>query len=217
MQSNKGKKLVGLLEEAPRPPRMRGLPKTHKPGIPMRPITSGIGSAPHRLAKCLAKPLSRCLGTLSNGHLKNSGELIGRLKNVDFAGKVMVSYDVTALFTHVSVEGALIAAKEAIGSMDDQDLPVGKNDLLKLISLCIKFGPFMFNNEEYCQIRGLAMGSPLSAVLASLYMEVLERDHYMKMIGRGTHWFSATDHELKTVPVDCVTPLKPKLTCYDLT
>ncbi|XP_076030898.1 uncharacterized protein LOC143019081, partial [Oratosquilla oratoria] len=41
MRTNRGKKLVGLLEEAPRPPRMRGLPKTHKPGIPMRPITSG--------------------------------------------------------------------------------------------------------------------------------------------------------------------------------
>ena len=58
-----GKKLLHLLEEKPKPAQMRGLPKVHKAGVPMRPITSGIGSAPHRLAKCLAKPLSAVLGT----------------------------------------------------------------------------------------------------------------------------------------------------------
>ena len=53
-----GTRLKYLLEEDPRTPRMYGLPKTHKPGVPMRPITSGVGSAPHRLARELATPLS---------------------------------------------------------------------------------------------------------------------------------------------------------------
>ena len=57
-QSEQGKKMQYLLEEKPTSPKMRGQPKTHKQGIPMRPITSGIGSAPHRLAKHLAKPLT---------------------------------------------------------------------------------------------------------------------------------------------------------------
>lgn len=56
-RTEKGKSLLRLLEETPTPLKMRGLPKIHKPGIPMRPITSGIGSAPHGLAKTLAKPL----------------------------------------------------------------------------------------------------------------------------------------------------------------
>ena len=30
-RTEEGKALLGLLEEAPRPPRMRGLPKVHKP------------------------------------------------------------------------------------------------------------------------------------------------------------------------------------------
>ena len=51
IRTQKGKKLIGNLEEFPRTSAMKGLPKIHKPGIPMRPITSGIGSAPHRLAK----------------------------------------------------------------------------------------------------------------------------------------------------------------------
>ncbi|XP_076059511.1 uncharacterized protein LOC143036148 [Oratosquilla oratoria] len=139
-KSVRGKKLVGLLEEAPRPPCMRGLPKTHKPNIPMRPITSGIRSAPHRLAKCLAKPLSVRLGSLSKAHLKNSHDLIERMRNVDLTHKTLVSYDVTSLFTNVSIEGALKAAREVVSNMRDEDLPlvlqIATFDSLHLATLC---------------------------------------------------------------------------------
>ncbi|XP_069977506.1 uncharacterized protein [Penaeus vannamei] len=64
-----------------RNPSLRGLPKVHKPGVPMKPITSGIGSAHHRLAKCLAKPLSAAMGVISDSHPKNSGYLIRRLQS----------------------------------------------------------------------------------------------------------------------------------------
>lgn len=83
-KSEKGKQLLHLLEEAPTAPRMRGLPKIHKEDIPMRPITSGVGSAPHRLAKVLAKPLSCNLGAVSDAHVRNSGDMLERLKAVDF-------------------------------------------------------------------------------------------------------------------------------------
>ena len=86
-RSERGKRFIHTLEEDPTPPQMRGLPKVHKPGIPLRPITSGIGSAPHRLAKILAKPLTKSLGSLSDAHLRNSGDLLDRLKEVTFMRK----------------------------------------------------------------------------------------------------------------------------------
>ena len=140
------------------------------------------------------------MGSLSDAHLRNSNDLITRLRDLDFSRKVMGSYDVTALFTNVSTEGALAAAKEVVDNMNDIDLPVGKADFLKLVSLCVRFGPFVFNGEEYSQKRGLAMGSPLSAVLASLYMEMLERDHFRRIMGRETHWFRFVDDVLVIAP-----------------
>ena len=134
-KSEKGKKMLNLLEEAPRPPRMYGLPKIHKPNIPMRPITSGINSAPHRLAKSLARPLSKTLGSISNAHLRNSSDLIGRLKDMDFSNKKLASFDVTSLFTNVSVNGALEAVTRVVDNLNNDDLPVPKPDYLKLISL----------------------------------------------------------------------------------
>ncbi|XP_076061561.1 uncharacterized protein LOC143037313 [Oratosquilla oratoria] len=159
----------------------------------MRPITSGIESAPHRLAKILAKPLSNTLGSISGAHLRNSTDLIERLKTIDFTDKRLVSYDVTALFTNVSVEDALEAVKRVVANKDDCNLPVPKADYIKLTSMCVKFRPFTFNNNEYKQFRGLAMGSPVSAILANLCMEMLETDKYMNIMGRGSTWLRYVD------------------------
>ena len=199
-KSAKGKKLLGLLEEDPRPPRMHGLPKVHKEGLPMRPITSGIGSAPHRLAKCLAKPLSSTLGSISGAHLRNSTDLIERFKTLNFKGKKLASFDVTALFTNVCVDNALEAAKRVIANISENVLPVPRTDYIRLISLCVKFGSFKFNGSEYRQIKGLAMGSPLSAVLACLFMEMLEADKYIGIMGRGTTWLRYVDDVIVVIP-----------------
>ena len=85
-------------------------------------------------------------------------------------------------------------------NISDSDLPVNKMCYLKLVSLCVSYGCFTFNDEEYVQHRGLAMGSPLSAVMASLYMESLERDRFLRIIGRGASWFRYVDDVLVIVP-----------------
>lgn len=53
-------------------PYMYGLPKLHKDGVPMRPITSTNNSVTYRLSSWLANLLSPCLGTISNAHVKDS-------------------------------------------------------------------------------------------------------------------------------------------------
>ncbi|XP_076036842.1 uncharacterized protein LOC143022503 [Oratosquilla oratoria] len=166
----------------------------------MRPITSGIGSAPHRLAKRLAKPLSATLGTISDAHLRNSADLIERLKLIDFKKKKMVSFDIKSLYTNVSIEGAMNAMKRALTNISEDELPIKKKDYIELVSLCVNFGTFVFKEQEYVQHRGLAMGSPLSAVMASLYMETLEVDKFIRIIGRGSKWFRYVDDILVIMP-----------------
>ena len=200
MESLACKRLLHLLEEKPRPAQMRGLPKLHKEGIPMRPITSGIGSAPHRLAKCLAKPLSAALGTISCSHLKNSADLLDRLKDVDVRGKKMASFDVKSLFTNVSVDGAMEAVSRVLQGFSDEQLPLPKEDFISLVQLCVSFGSFQFKDTEYKQKSGLAMGNPLTAVLAPLFMEMLEEDHYKAIVGRGATWLRYCDDVITFLP-----------------
>lgn len=209
-KSERGKKMYHLLEEAPSVPKMRGLPKMHKDGIPMRPITSGIGSAPHNIAKILAKPLTKTLGSISVAHIKNTSEMMSRLKEIDHVDDVkMASFDVKALFTNVPVQGAISAIRKVVDCIDDADLPLPKTEYMEMVKLCLNFGCFSFNGEEYVQKSGLAMGSPLSPVAACLYMEALEDSDFFKIMGSDSLWLRYVDDVLVIVPK--TTDLEQKL------
>ena len=200
-----GKKLIHHLPQNPRIPSMRGLPKIHKPGVPMRPITNGTDSAPHALASELAKPLTKTLGSISGCHLKNSSDLIERLKGRRLRNKKLVGLDVVSLFTRVPVDEALAAARRALAKNPDLELPVPADAFMKLVEVCVRFGAFEFESEEYEQIDGLPMGPPLSGVLANLFMETLEADHYLGIVGSHALWIRYADDVTILIAVRVVT------------
>ena len=82
-------------------PRLYGLPKIHKTGIPMRPVPDMINSPFHCTAKWLAQLLKPILQQLTIYTLKDSFHLAERLKDVSLIGKLMLSLDVNSLFTNV--------------------------------------------------------------------------------------------------------------------
>ena len=70
---------------------------------------------------------------------------------------------------------------------------------MELVNLCVNFGAFVFDGQEYTQHRGLAMGSPFSAVMASLY-KMLEKGRYIRIIGRVVNLFRHVDDLLVIMP-----------------
>ncbi|XP_069992386.1 uncharacterized protein [Penaeus vannamei] len=98
-----------------------------------------------------------------------------------------------------SPDGAIRAVKRVTGSIADDELPLPKHHFIRLVKLCVDFGFFEFAGEEYQQISGLAMGSPLSPVLACLFMETLERDHYRDINSRHSTWLPYVDDVLVIV------------------
>ncbi|KAG8239039.1 hypothetical protein J437_LFUL018288 [Ladona fulva] len=69
-----------LRPQSPVSPRLYGLPKIHKEGVPLRPIVSAINSPTHLLAKYLARLLTPHVGE-SNHHVKNSAEFNDGLRS----------------------------------------------------------------------------------------------------------------------------------------
>lgn len=88
-------------------PRFYGLPKVHKRDNPLRPIVASCGSITNKLARYVTDVLKPLMGM--NGYaLKNSVHLVESMKDLVLPeGKVLVSFDVTALFTKVPVARSL--------------------------------------------------------------------------------------------------------------
>ena len=84
-------------------PKIYCLPKTHPPDISLRPIIFGIGSAPHNIAKLLAKLLSHLLHIISDRHIKNSGSLLNQQTDIDMNNKYLARFDIKSLFINIPV------------------------------------------------------------------------------------------------------------------
>ncbi|BHF78129.1 hypothetical protein SprV_0602124000 [Sparganum proliferum] len=81
--------------------RFYGLPKVHKEGAPLRPIVSLQGTPTYGLAKWLFRRLKFLTSDL-NTTVSSSKQFLEKLKGVSLLpSDVMVSFDVTSLFTSI--------------------------------------------------------------------------------------------------------------------
>ena len=90
--------------------------------------------------------------------------------------EVTVSFDVESLFTNVPMEGAVQAASQKLEN--DRDLVNRTNltptQIADLLNFVLRSIHFQYNWSIYEQQDGAAMGSPVSAVIANIYMEEFE-------------------------------------------
>ena len=148
-------------------PEMYGLPKIHKPNVPIRPILAMNGSLYHQLAKWLVDILKPVRAALTQHCLKNSFELLPLLEKTDISNSVMCSFDVQSLFTNVPLSETVDFLCDYLDT--NPGLVSLPTDLLKhLILLCTKNIKFYFQGISYRQIDGVAMCSPLEPTLADI-------------------------------------------------
>ena len=157
-------------------PKFYVLPKIHKPGIPLRPIISSIGTVTYNTAKELPRILKPLVG-LSEHHIHNTIDFVQQIKEVKLKeDESLVSYDVTALFTSVPIPPELKIIEEKL--KEDKELPRRTNmntrHIIKLLEFCLRSTYFVFQGQHFEQVEGAAMGSPLSPIVANIYMEHFE-------------------------------------------
>lgn len=153
-----------LLNSDPIPPRLYGLPKIHKEGVPLRPIVCSINSATYKVSKYIAKRLGEHVGKTSS-FIKDSKHFVGLVKSLRLTeGDMLVSFDVESLFTKVPIPETSAIIKDILDPK-----------WAEIAEVCLRSTYFLFNGKFYEQTEGAAMGSPLSPVAANLYMESYER------------------------------------------
>ncbi|CAH3158681.1 unnamed protein product [Pocillopora meandrina] len=93
-------------------PHFYGLPKIHKPGIPLRPIVSFVNSPTYAISGYLARILSPVFAN-TDYTVKNSCEFADFIRdNTLDACEELVSFDVVSLFTKIPVDLSVKVAEE---------------------------------------------------------------------------------------------------------
>ena len=140
--------------------------------MPLRTIVSSIGTVTYKTSKVLARILKTLLGK-SPHHVQNYQDFIQQIKGIHLnSDQCSMSYDVKALFTSVPTKPATNIIKKLLEQ--DQELqhrtPMTVENIICLLEFCLNSTYFMFQGKYYEQLEGVAMGSPISPIVANLYM-----------------------------------------------
>ncbi|BHF62901.1 hypothetical protein SprV_0200588900 [Sparganum proliferum] len=154
--------------------RFCGLPKVHKDGAPLQPIVSLKGTPTYGLAKWLFRRL-KFLTAESDTTVSSSAQFLEKLKGVSLhPNKVMVSFDVTSLFTSIPQDLAIETIELLLQSKyDETENRLGHAQILHLLKLCLRTY-FTFDGTIYEQVKGTPMGSPISGSIAEAVLQRLE-------------------------------------------
>jgi hypothetical protein len=181
----------------PQTPRFFGLPKLHKVNVPIRPVVSYVNSPCYKLAYKINTIFRSKTSFRPEFGVKNSTDLAERLKDIRAPRNYkMVSFDVENLFTSVPVQESLQVAENILRNknIDEQEI----SELMDNLKICTDQNFFKFNGVIYKQTEGLAMGSPLSPLLADIFMDNFEKrifseDKFKQSKQNIVYWFRYVD------------------------
>ena len=87
--------------------------------------------------------------------------------------KIMVSFDVTSLYTTIPIDQALIIIKdlpEHDDKLADRNI-LSPRQILDLLDILLRSTYFKFNRDFYQQTDRAAMRPPTSAIVSEIYMQ----------------------------------------------
>ena len=130
-------------------------------------------------------------------YVKDTTYFIQKLKSfkVAHANSYLVILDVSSLYTNTPHKDGLDACGFFLARLSDtctsNRLPVDRK--LNLIRLVLENNHFPFNDDNYLQKMGTAMGSPMAPAYALLFMGKLEQDFLKSRSLVPSIWFRFLD------------------------
>ncbi|XP_055910765.1 uncharacterized protein LOC129945130 [Eupeodes corollae] len=154
-------------------PSIYGLPKTHKPSMPMRPIVSSLNLPCYELSRFVGRILQSVTNE-TKYTVKNSYEFVDKARNVKLqSNDVLVSFDVISLFTNIPVQLAINIIKKKWDTIS-RHTKISQTKFIEIMDFCLKDNNYLqFKDIIYKQIFGMPMGNPLSPTIADLVMDHL--------------------------------------------
>ena len=202
-------------------PRMYCTPKIHKPDNPLRPIVDYTGSIGYNVSRSLADLLAPIVGKTSH-NITNSKHLASEMACVMIEqDEMFLSHDVVSLLTNTPIDDTLYIIRKRLE--EDSTLKLRTKlqvgDIMELLQFVVTTTYFSFRGIIYQQRFGTAMGSPVSPVIANLFMKWLEQQAIAtaSVTCQPRLWKRYVDDVMEIVKKGCEQQLTAHLNTTDTT
>jgi hypothetical protein len=151
-----------------------GLPKIHKPNVPIRPILSALNTVGYKISTFLV-PLINPV-TTNSFTVKDTFQFVNEICNTENADNyIMASFDVESLFTNIPLDETISIITNNLFSKCSTVSGLNKQQFQSLLELSVKNTQFVFNGSLFEQIDGVGMGLPLGPTMANAFMSHYEK------------------------------------------
>lgn len=156
------------------------LPKAHKSGTPLRPIISGLKHPTIKISRFLDNLLRLLFDKMAEETTVRSGfELVKRLQSWSKTHMcprtLLCTIDVADLYTMIPQVVGILSLKKMLDYLQLKQINgLCIEVVLRLARFVMQNNYFSYNGQYYHQIRGGAMGSPLTLTIANCYMFFFE-------------------------------------------
>ena len=181
-----------LKPDKPKVGRFYLLPKIHKVNNPGRPIVSANGHPTEKISEFVDFHLRPHVEALPS-HLKDTTDYLQKMESMNPlpSGTILVSMDVTSLYTNIPHNDGIEACREAWDQRAVKEQPT--ECLVQLLTLVLKHNNFTFNGEHFLQINGTAMGTKMAPSYANIFMGKLEKLIIQSAPHKPLSWFRFID------------------------
>ena len=155
-------------------------------------------------------PLSTSVYTV-----KSTSDFITHIKRQNIPNNFkLISFDVTSLFTNVPLDFTIDLIHKRIYDENEVNTNIPKQQMRDLLFLCTKNVHFSYNGDNYTQVDGVAMGSPLGPVLAGIFMVELERTILPTLREHMRPWKRYVDDTISFIKGESIEHVLSKLNGY---
>ena len=158
------------------------LPKIHKKKVVGRPIISGNGSPTENISAYVDEHIKEYVKVFPS-YVKDTTDFINKIRNLKTQNRIiLVTMDVTSLYTNIPNHEGKTAVERTLIEHNYSG-KTSRRSLMKLLDCVLHMNNFEFNDENYLQVGGTAMGSRVAPSYACIFLSQLEK----KLLARAPH------------------------------
>ena len=177
-----------LTQNPPRITVLYTLTKIHKPNKVGRPIISGCEGPTERISSFLDY-LLQPIAKAQKSNLKDTTDFINFIEKTKVEqNAVLVSMDVTSLYTNIPQEEGIATVCNAYETFHKNSPPIPTHYIREMLNLILKENSFEFNGKHYLQTHGTAMGTRVAVAFANIFMSEIETEIILHSSNKPLVW-----------------------------
>jgi hypothetical protein len=148
--------------------------KRHKPEAPIRPIINNTNAPTHKLAKHINQKLNTLINLKYEYNITNTTHFTNNISKLKLnSDHKLLTMDIKDLYINIPINDTLYITNNLL-KLNHTDKAITR-EIMAILEMILHQNYFQYNEKFYKPKSGVANGSPLSSIMAEIFLQHLEQ------------------------------------------